>query len=157
MNRCLLITVCLIAMALPRGAVGQLLNCTVSATPVMFGVYDSANASPTDSTGTVTVRCTGLLGLLVTLNLQLSTGGSGSFSPRRLVGPSGTLDYNLFRDAARTEVWGNGTAGTFTVSDSFLIVIGGVTRTFTVHGRIPASQDRGPGSYSDTIVVTLNF
>ena len=37
--------------------------------------------------------------------------------------------------------------------------VGNETRTaiYTVYGRVPALQDAGVGSYSDTIVITLTF
>ena len=30
-------------------------------------------------------------------------------------------------------------------------------RTFAVYGRIPAAQDKPLGSYSDTVIATVNF
>jgi spore coat protein U-like protein len=72
---------------------------------------------------------------------------------RKMTGPAANqLNYSLFRDAGRTSNWGN-TVGTDTVPGAGT----GVAQTFTVFGRIPGSQPRAPGTYSDTITVTLTF
>ena len=69
---------------------------------------------------------------------------------------SNTLNYNLYRDAARTTIWGDGSGGTsfFQVSVLPLLPTSG---TVTVYGRIPALQDAHTGSYSDSIVATITF
>lgn len=59
-----------------------------------------------------------------------------------------TLNYSLYTDPRRTNVWGN-TIGTNTVT--------GIAQDYTVYGRIPPQTIFGPGPYSDTIVVTLTF
>ncbi len=132
-------------------AVAQLgLSCTIEASPVAFGTYDVFAASPSDSTGTVTVRCT----LGVGLSIALSAGASGTYSPRRLQGSTATLAYNLYTDAARTSVWGNGSGATSTVFHLLQALTPVVT---TVHARVPAGQDVRPGAYSDTVVATFSF
>ena len=131
--------------------------CTVSATPVSFGSYNVFNASPLDATGTITVQCTGLVGLLVSYNIKLSTGLSGSYAPRQMASGANRLNYNLHTAATRLNVWGDGSAGTSFVSNSILLVLFGVTVNHTVYGRVPALQNVAVGSYSDSITVTLTF
>jgi len=138
-------------------AKSELLSCTVSATPVSFGSYNVFNASPLDATGTITVHCTGLVGLLVSYNIKLSTGLSGSYAPRQMANGANRLNYNLYTDATRLTVWGNGSAGTSFVSNSILLVLLGVTVNHTIYGRVPALQNVAVGSYSDNMTVTLTF
>ena len=140
----------------------QALDCTVSATGVAFGVYDTASTAPTDSAGNVSVRCTHLGGGAVKTNysITLSTGTSGAYTQRRLRAGSSFLGYNLFTDATRLQVWGNGTGGSTLVAGSLLVnpgnfVINEVSHP--IYGRIPAQQAADTGSYSDTILVTLTF
>jgi spore coat protein U-like protein len=133
----------LIAPAAARAA------CTVSATPVAFGAYSPFSGTPTDSTGTATVRCTPAANVVV----ALSTGGSGTFSPRQMSSGPSRLGYQLYSNAARTTVWGNGTGGTVTVAAR----VTGAGRNFTAFGRIPALQGVAPGAYVDTITVTVTF
>jgi spore coat protein U-like protein len=132
-------------------------SCNVSATSVSFGSYNVFNASPLDATGRITVHCTGLVGLLVSYDIKLSTSLSGSYAPRQMASGANRLNYNLYTNATRLTVWGDGSAGTSFVSGSITLVLLGVTRIHTVYGRVPALQNVSVGSYSDNITVTLTF
>jgi spore coat protein U-like protein len=133
------------------------LSCTTSAQAVAFGNYDPLSSLPTDSTGQVSVTCTNLVNLLVSYTVALSTGVSGSYSNRQLASGSNRLNYNLYTDLTHLLVWGDGTSGTSTVSNTFLVVLAGITANHTVYGRIPARQNVAVGSYSDTITVTVTY
>lgn len=156
--RRILAVACGVALWLGGTGTAWALTCSLSAIATSFGVYAPFSAMPLDSAGSVTVTCEGLLGLLVSYEVQLSTGSSGSYAPRRLNGPGYQLDYNLYIDAARSSVWGDGSGGTTTVSDNYtLSVLFSVVRNYTVYGRMPAGQNVAPGSYTDTITVTINY
>ena len=124
--------------------------CGVSATPVAFGTYPPFSGTPTDSTGTVTVTCIGT----AAISIALSTGGSGSYASRQMSNGAVHLLYQLYSNAARTTIWGNGTGGTVTVSDT---LVGFASRNYTVFGRIPTLQGVKPGAYVDTITVTVSY
>lgn len=132
----------LLAPAMARAA------CTVTATPVAFGAYPPFSASPTNSTGTLMLHCAPAADVVI----ALSTGGSGSYASRRMGNGGFHLNYQLYSNAARTTVWGDGTAGTVTVSER---VTG--NHSNTIYGRIPALQGVPPGSYVDTITVTVTY
>ena len=138
-------------------AYALLQSCSVSATAMSFGAYDPTSATARDSTGTVTVTCTATLGISASWDILLSTGSSGSFSPRRLFSGGSSLQYNLYTSSGRTQVWGDGTAGTGKVSDSHPLLVGTSQYSYTTYGRIPALQDLAPGTYTDTITVTVNY
>lgn len=144
--------------ALP-GLARAVATCDVSAVGVGFGSYDLFNPAPTDATGDIAVSCSllGLVSLLVSYEIELSPGGSGNYSLRTMAGGSGNLSYNLYTDSARTTVWGDGSSGTGTVSDGYLLGLLTVTRHYPVHGRIPAGQHISAENYSDTIFVTVNY
>jgi spore coat protein U-like protein len=139
------------------------IDCSLSTTGVAFSIYDPSAVAPNDSTGNVTVTCTYLSGgaQQVAYVASLSTGGSGSYVSRRLQSGANLLNYNLYSDATRTTVWGNGLGGTAVISGSFTVGPGvgnGLRQdSQTVYGRIPARQDVLDGTYTDTIVVTLQF
>ena len=138
-------------------------DCSVSTTGVAFNIYDPLAATPNDSTGNVSVVCTYLSGGATQLayTVKLSAGNSGTYVLRRMNSASNLLNYNLFSDAGRTAVWGDGTAGTTVVSASFTLGPGvgnGLRQdSLPVYGRIPARQDVLDGAYTDAIVVTLTF
>ena len=133
------------------------LSCTTSAQAVAFGNYDPLSALPTDSTGQVSVTCTNLVSLLVSYTVALSTGVSGSYASRQLASGANRLNYNLYTDVTHLLVWGNGTGGTSTVGNTFLVVLLGTTANHTVYGRIPARQNASVGAYTDTITVTVTY
>lgn len=138
-------------------------DCTVSAVGVSFGVYDPFVTTPDDSVGEITVTCTHLSGpsINVRYTVTLSTGGSGSFSPRQLRSGPGTLGYNLWIDLARSGIWGNGSAGTVIVTGALRVGPGAGNRVRSavhpIYGRIPALQDAAEGDYLDSIVATLTY
>jgi len=138
-------------------------DCTVSAVGVNFGIYDPYLTTPDDSVGEITVTCTHLSGpaLDVRYTVTLSTGGSGSFAPRRLRAGPALLGYNLWSDSARSSIWGNGSSGTVIVSGSLRVGpgVGNGIRSVVhpIYGRIPALQDAAEGDYLDSIVATLTY
>jgi len=141
------------------GRAGALAVCSVSAGGVAFGIYDPSAFSPLDRTGNVRVSCSllGLAGLLVSYDILLSTGDSGSYAQRRMPGEGYALDYNLYTDNLRTKVWGDGSGSTSVVSDGYLLELLPQARDYPVYGRIPAGQNLPAGSYGDTITVTVNY
>jgi spore coat protein U-like protein len=140
----------LVCAAVLAAATGARADCTVSVGALAFGSYDVFAGAPTDSTATITYSCSGPA---TTPTLSIGTGVAGSFSPRRIKSGVNALSYNLYVDAARTSVWGDGTGGTSTVAASM-----GTGLTSTVYGRVFAGQTGAPaGSYLDTVVVTINF
>jgi spore coat protein U-like protein len=133
-------------------------SCDVTATSVPFGAYDPTSSSPLDATGTITVSCSvALIGLLSSWTLALSTGNSATYTPRRLSNGAATLQYNIFTTAARSTIWGNNSGGTGVVSDSRTLLVGNNSTQYTVYGRISPHQDVRAGSYSDSIIVTINY
>jgi spore coat protein U-like protein len=145
-------------LAISPAAHALLQSCSFTATDVQFGTYSPLSAAPLDITGTVTVSCTvTLVGLLEAWDIRFSTGSSNSFTTRQMTQGATTLSYNLYTDTAHTQIWGDGTAGTFYDADLILLSIGTNNYPYTVYGRVPVGQDKRAGTYSDTITVTLNY
>ena len=86
--------------------------CTVSANLLAFGVYPPFSGTPTDSTGEVRVQCSSGFTGLYTIALNAGLNSGGSFANRQMASGANRLSYQLYRDAARTSVWGDGTGGT---------------------------------------------
>ena len=140
-----------VGLALCGGAQQVEAACTLSATAVAFGTYDVFQASPTDSTGTISYRCNnndhGI-------RIAISTGTSSTFVNRTLKRSGENLLYNLFYGGF-TQVWGDGSGGTATYLEHNPPNNKDVV--LTVYGRITAAQDVAVGSYTDTVAVTLEF
>jgi len=127
-------------------------NCSITTTAVAFGSYDPivANASaPLDGTGSVVVTCTKGSGTRIDLGL----GSNAAGSVRKMLGGTDLLTYELYTDTGRSTVWGSGAGAGQTIATA----PNKNPRTFTVYGRVPAGQDVGAASYTDTVVATINF
>jgi len=136
-------------------------SCSITATGPAFGLYNPLNASPTLANGSVAATCTWTGGGATTVNLvsSYSPGNSGSYPNRYMLSGTNRLNYNLYYDAAFTQIRGDGTGGTQTGGASLSVSSGARTASTTsvIYGRIPAAQSPNPGTYSDTILVTINY
>ena len=136
-------------------------NCTASAGGIAFGIYNPLTTLANTSTGTLRVTCngSGTGSANVTVNVTLSAGLSGSYATRRMFSGVNALDYNIFWSTAYNQIVGDGSGGSFAGSAGpFVVPAGGSNlATGTFYGRIPASQDVAPGSYTDVITVTVTY
>jgi spore coat protein U-like protein len=137
-------------------------TCTLSSTTLPFGTYPITTADVT--TATVTVSCTKQTGdTTFTYDVRLNIGG-GSFTTRTLASGANTLNFNIYRDLANTQIWGTGASPSTVNTGSFNftpVAVGTtLTQTFTAYGTIPAhsltnSNDQPPGTYTRDIIATL--
>lgn len=133
-------------------------GCAVSATAMAFGtVVPGTNK---DSEAVVTVLCTS--GTTYTLDLgdggnQISTGGSTSNLYRRqMASAANRLPYMFYQDTGRvTEIAASVANTNFITSTES----DGMAKDYTVYGRVigTESSTSPPGSYTDTVVVTVAF
>ena len=126
--------------------------CTVSATAVSFGTYNVFTTTATTSTGSVTYRCGSSDH---NIRIDISTGSSGTYTPRTLKRSTEPLSYNLYIDSAFASVWGDGSGTTSEYQKGN--PPNGTDVILTIYGSIPALQDVSAGTYSDTVVATINF
>lgn len=125
-------------------------QCSVSATAISFGNYNVFATGNIDRTATVTVNCTSRR----TVSVQLNRGQfATSFSPRQMNRSGERLNYNLYYNSTRTQIWGDGTSGTVVWSAGF--VLGNLSRT--LYGRLFPLQNVTVGAYSDIVIVTAVF
>lgn len=150
-----------LAAALLVASVQAAGTCTISATGPAFGLYNPLNAAPTTANGSVTGSCTWTGGGSTTFNLVSSYNGGNSGAPanRYMLSGVNRLYYNLYYDAAFTQIRGDGTGGTQTGGATITVSNANrtVTTTSTIYGRIPAAQNASPGNYSDSVTVTITF
>ena len=120
----------------------------VSASDLNFG-STAAISSAVDQSSTITVKCSSTTPYNVGIGLG---SGGGSSSSRRLVNGSNYVTYALYRDAARTQVWGD-VVGTDTASGTGT----GANQALTVYGRVGAQTVPPPGTYTDVVTVTVTY
>ena len=150
-----------LALGLLAARAEAVVSCTTTATGPVFGIYNPLAGAALDSNGSIAVTCTLLSGgtTSVTPQVRLSTGSSGSYSPRTMISGVQALNYNIYFSTAYTQVWGDGTGGSFYGVATLTLTAGNPTQQATgvLYGQIPAGQDVGAGSYLDTIVVTVTY
>jgi spore coat protein U-like protein len=146
------------------GATALASECSISASGVVFGSYEPSQLGPLDAAGTVGVTCwwrnpPGYTPHDLNVSVRLGTGSSGTYASRTLRTGPNVLQYNLYADPARAQVWGDGTGGTAQRTTAVTVHRYGpsVSQSLPVYGRIFALQDPGSGAYVDTIVVTVEW
>jgi spore coat protein U-like protein len=130
--------------------------CSVSAAALAFGNYTPGSGAISGST-TISVNCTKSTGYTVALNAGSTTGGAVS---QRLMlnGTANTLQYNLYTTTAYSTIFGDGTGTSVTQSGTGSGM--NTSNSLTVYGQLPDSttnQGAIPGSYTDTITVTVTY
>jgi spore coat protein U-like protein len=138
----------------------QAQTCTFTFSAVSFGNVDVTSGGAYDTTGTFQASCSGWASLStvrICPHLGPGSGGAGANgSPRTMLkdgtGPD-SLNYNLYKDAGRTSVWGSYLAGwsgaTPPQIDLTVNALGSGTSSTSVYGRVAGSQNTAAvGSYS---------
>jgi spore coat protein U-like protein len=129
-----------------RGSVQP--TCAIMASPLSFGTYQPSVAR--DATASIAINCTNT----APYQVSLGSGQNASGGSRRMAGPAGEfVAYSLSSNSARTAPWGDGSAIGAKVSGTGI----GTSQNLTVYGRIPANQYARPGSYSDSVFVTVEY
>lgn len=128
--------------------------CTVSGSALNFGasIDPLATATPLDATSTLSVVCTNTTPYTVSLNAGVNAGGASNFASRAMKSGANSLGYQLYLDAGHSSIWGDGT-----VSSTHSGTGTGSTQSLTIHGRLPSLSNVVPGSYTDTVTVTVSY
>ncbi|AWH19568.1 spore coat protein U [Stenotrophomonas sp. ZAC14D2_NAIMI4_7] len=124
-------------------------------TAMNFGNVTGSIAANIDQTARLTLTCLKNTAYQVSLdNGQNNPTGTSTRRMRTTVaGTSYYLGYELYRDAGRSQRWGN----TLTV-DTVGGVGTGAAQQLTIYGRVPPVAGQPPaGTYSDVINVTITY
>ena len=128
-------------------------SCSLGGAAVAFGTYDALSPLPFDTVGSMVFQCSQKDHNVM---ITLSKGNSSSYATRSMLNGSQQLFYNLYRDTARTIVWGDGSGG----SQAYIINNPQPNNRdiiLPIFGRILPAQNVKVGNYTDTITVTLTY
>lgn len=137
------------ALAMAYGSLAQASSCTLGAGTTSTMDFGAVNpllpADTVNDSGQVTVTCTfTALGLFARVCFNLGLGNtSTSNNPRTLGAGTNRMNYNLYTNTARTQVWGASTSSgpTSVLLTGPLLVLGGpVSTTFKFYGKVPGNQ-----------------
>lgn len=131
-------------------------SCVVTADPLNFGsVAGLPGGANIDKLGNIYVTCTTPTSYTVGLTPSNNVAnGAGAMTPTGGVpGNTDTVPYQLYRNAGRTNAWGN-IAGTNTMGGTG----SGQVQTLPLYGRVlGASTNVRPDSYLDVVTVTVTY
>lgn len=125
-------------------------DCTISAADLDFGSH-GVLAANVDQTSSLSVTCSNNAPYQV--GLDGGTAAGSSIANRLMAGTAAaTVQYQIYRDSNRTQIWGN-TPGTDTVGGTG----SGSAQAITMYGRVPAQATPAAGTYTTTVTATVNF
>ena len=145
---------------IPNAKAAVTFTCTVSASGIAFGIYNPLSPTGDSAVGSWNVTCNAIGSGSATVagTLTLSAGSSGSYAARTMKSGTQALQYNIFTSPSHTQVIGDGSSGTFALSDSGTVTAGQVYQiSGSLYGFMPPSQDVVAGNYTDSIVVTVTY
>jgi spore coat protein U-like protein len=122
-------------------------SCITTAATLAFGSTGVLAAS-VYQTSTINVTCTNT----TTYNIGLDLGAQPVSTQRTMLGASGNVSYNLWRDSGHSLAWGT-TVGT----NTFSATATGVSQPATVYGEVIAQTTPAPGTYADVVNVTVTY
>ena len=127
-------------------------DCTVGNVNAIAFTYDPISGSAAVATGTIDVTCT----TGATWALDLDNGQNAGSPPplsqhRAMISGSTLLGYDIYSDSGHATVWLSGSGKDVTGTGT------GAAQTKTMYGQVPASQNVPAGTYTDTVVATVNF
>jgi spore coat protein U-like protein len=132
-----------------------LATCSASATTLAFSAY-TPGAGAIANNSTISVKCTKNTPFTIALNGGTTAGGT--IAQRLMASGANKLQYNLFTTAAFAQIFGDGSGTSKTVAGTGSGVA--TANAVTVFGQLPDSapnQAAVPGSYTDTITVTVTY
>jgi len=125
-------------------------TCVINSTSTLdFGTQGVLTAN-VDQTSTIQVQCTNTTPYNV--GLDAGTGTGATVAVRKLTSGGATVNYTIYSDSGRTTVWGNTVA-----TDTVAATGNGAAQSYTVYGRVPAQTTPAPGTYTDTVTVTVTY
>ncbi len=152
----MLIAMLLIAAPEPAEAARQ---CNVRNFSIDFGNYVPGLGMAVHAVGSLQLLCSGrpAAGQPDFVLITIGGGLTGNPADRRLGGLPDGLPYQLFKDAAYSQIWGDDTGGT----TSLRVDLSGNQRrirlTIPVYARIEGTEDPLPGPYADNLLVETSF
>ena len=127
--------------------------CAIETRPLSFGVYDPQESTNLDALAQVIYTCNNKG---KKIRIEMSPGLQSQFDRAMSAGTGQEfLRYNIYLDATRQTIWGNGTNGTDVYFESN--PPNGTPVVIPAYGRIPARQNVPPGEYYDVLNVVVLF
>lgn len=124
-------------------------SCTIAANTLNFGTIAST-ITQTDADTSITAQCSATTPFQIAMDGGLTAASNPAF--REMQKGADRLVYGIYRDSGRSDAWGHipnvsTLAGTGT----------GLSTSIPVYGRIHAQERRAAGTYTDMVIVTIDY
>ena len=126
-------------------------QCLVNSTSTLNFGSSGIWTGAVDQSATFQVQCTNSTPYQV--GLDLGANASGATRRMKHSANAAYVTYQLYTDSGHATVWGD-TVGTDTLRGQ---TGSGSNQTLTVYGRVPVQTVPEPGSYSDTVTITVTY
>lgn len=146
----------LLATAFALGVpAAQAYECSISATPLVFGEVEGGERAHSSS-ATLTVVChSDASAANIDYRILLDSADATS---QRLQGAAGEVVYQLFVSADQRQLWGDGGGAGTAISDSVsLAPYSTSTRSYRVYASIRPNRLYRPGNYTSLLDVRLVY
>jgi spore coat protein U-like protein len=137
-------------LALAANTVPPTPTCTISSAAALDFGNPGVLATNVDQISTIHVTCTNPTPY--NIGLDAGTGSGATVATRKMTSGRATVSYSLYSDRAHTTAWGT-TVG----SDAVAATGNGSGQSYTVYGRVPPQGEPSPGTYTDTVTVTVTY
>lgn len=128
-------------------------SCVVTATELAFGsITPTSEATVVGKSSNISVTCSNAAPYTVSVGF----GANGGTAANRFMKNSANADklaYNIYTEAAYTNVFGDGTDSSKTVG----LTGTGVAQTIPVYGKLLQNQFVSAGTYADTLTVNVAY
>jgi spore coat protein U-like protein len=133
-------------------------QCTTTANAPVFGSYLSSG-SGNNVAGSITVSCVvlGAVPIDVFYSINIDPGGNAQGTQRRMGFGSNYLNYNIYCDIARSQIWADANNSTCVITGGQSALLGTRVTLHPVYGRIPGGQYVAAGVYTDILQVQVLY
>ncbi len=135
--------------------------CQIDANNLAFGDIQLQNDAPTNAQSNLNVSCTRTTPYTVALSAGANAEGNDVTNRAMVATVGGTterLGYQLYLDAARSNVWGDGSGTNSSVkTGTGAGLLLAQPQTLVVYGQVAGEQDVPPGNYTDTVTATVTY
>jgi len=129
-------------------------DCSISASSLaLSNYYPTLSQATTDLNARVSLRVACTTGSKAAVSIGFGNPSSSGVMARSMSNGMERLSHEIYEDPRLTQVWSESSSGLLsvvTLPSTKAIVL-------PVHACIPAGQFVHPGSYADSVVVTVNF
>jgi spore coat protein U-like protein len=126
-------------------------SCRLNTRPLNFGSYEDGSTESVLTTATIDLVCRGIGETSHAIVTAGPSANTGTYQDRQLANGESRLRYQVYINASRTIVWGDGTQDTQPV----IAPAPATNRSFTVYGGIFNGQSGEVGRYSDVLRITV--